>query len=42
MLKAARQGGTTTAFDFNYRRKLWSPEEANETLTKFFRGSTSS
>nr|WP_255455274.1 bifunctional 2-dehydro-3-deoxygluconokinase/2-dehydro-3-deoxygalactonokinase [Natrialba sp. INN-245] len=38
MLKAARQGGTTTAFDFNYRRKLWSPEEANETLTKFFPG----
>ncbi|MEY7851270.1 bifunctional 2-dehydro-3-deoxygluconokinase/2-dehydro-3-deoxygalactonokinase [Natrarchaeobius sp. A-rgal3] len=38
MLKAARQGGTTTAFDFNYRQKLWSTEEANETLTKFFPG----
>ncbi|QSW99996.1 bifunctional 2-dehydro-3-deoxygluconokinase/2-dehydro-3-deoxygalactonokinase [Haloterrigena alkaliphila] len=38
MLKAARQGGTTTAFDFNYRRKLWSPDEAHETLTKLFPG----
>ncbi|ELY53839.1 bifunctional 2-dehydro-3-deoxygluconokinase/2-dehydro-3-deoxygalactonokinase [Natronolimnohabitans innermongolicus] len=38
MLKAARQGGTTTAFDFNYRRKLWSPEEARETLTQLFPG----
>ncbi|QFU81483.1 bifunctional 2-dehydro-3-deoxygluconokinase/2-dehydro-3-deoxygalactonokinase [Natronorubrum aibiense] len=38
LLKAAKQGGTTTAFDFNYRRKLWSPEEAEETLTKLFPG----
>ncbi|APX96944.1 bifunctional 2-dehydro-3-deoxygluconokinase/2-dehydro-3-deoxygalactonokinase [Natronorubrum daqingense] len=38
MLKAARQGGTTTAFDFNYRRKLWTPEEARETLTRLFPG----
>ena len=38
MLKAARQGGTTTAVDFNYRRKLWSPEEAHETLTQLFPG----
>lgn len=38
MLKAARQGGTTTAFDFNYRRKLWSPQEAKETLTRLFPG----
>ncbi|MFP8951872.1 bifunctional 2-dehydro-3-deoxygluconokinase/2-dehydro-3-deoxygalactonokinase [Natrialbaceae archaeon A-arb3/5] len=38
LLKAARQGGTTTAFDFNYRRKLWSPDEASETMTKLFPG----
>ncbi|WP_049921591.1 bifunctional 2-dehydro-3-deoxygluconokinase/2-dehydro-3-deoxygalactonokinase [Halopiger djelfimassiliensis] len=38
MLKAARQGGTTTAVDFNYRRKLWSPEEAESTLTQLFPG----
>jgi len=38
LLKAARKGGTTTAFDFNYRRKLWSPDEARETLTKLFPG----
>ncbi|WP_121741381.1 bifunctional 2-dehydro-3-deoxygluconokinase/2-dehydro-3-deoxygalactonokinase [Natronorubrum halophilum] len=38
MLKAARQGGTTTAFDFNYRHKLWSPDEAKETLTRLFPG----
>ncbi|WP_265108619.1 bifunctional 2-dehydro-3-deoxygluconokinase/2-dehydro-3-deoxygalactonokinase [Halosolutus halophilus] len=38
MLKAARRGDTTTAFDFNYRRKLWSPDEARETLTRFFPG----
>ncbi|USZ71562.1 bifunctional 2-dehydro-3-deoxygluconokinase/2-dehydro-3-deoxygalactonokinase [Natronosalvus halobius] len=38
LLKAARQNDTTTAFDFNYRRKLWSPEEARDTLTKLFPG----
>ena len=38
MLKAARQGGTTTAFDFNYRNKLWSPDDARETLTRLFPG----
>ncbi|SFB83162.1 2-keto-3-deoxygluconate kinase [Halobiforma haloterrestris] len=38
LLKAAREGGTTTAFDFNYRRKLWSPEEAEETMTHLFPG----
>lgn len=38
MLKAARQGGTTTAFDFNYRQKLWSAEEAKQTLTALFGG----
>ena len=38
MLKAARQAGTTTAFDINYRSKLWSQEEARDTLTKLFPG----
>ncbi len=38
LLKAAQQGGTTTAFDFNYRNKLWSPSEAKETLTRLFPG----
>ena len=38
MLKAARDAGTTTAFDVNYRRKLWEPEEARETLLKLFPG----
>ncbi|ELZ01523.1 PfkB domain-containing protein [Natrialba chahannaoensis JCM 10990] len=38
LLKAARQGGTTTAVDFNYRRKLWSPEEAESTMTRLFPG----
>ncbi|NGM68092.1 sugar kinase [Natronolimnobius sp. AArcel1] len=38
LLKAAKEGGTTTAFDFNYRAKLWSPKEATETLTQFFPG----
>ncbi len=38
MLKAAKQGGTEVAFDFNYRRKLWSPEEAKKTLTQLFPG----
>lgn len=38
LLKAARQGGTSTAFDFNYRCKLWSPDEARETLTRLFPG----
>ncbi len=38
MLKAAREAETTTAFDVNYRRKLWSPAEARETLLKLFPG----
>ncbi|MCU4744065.1 sugar kinase [Halobacteria archaeon AArc-m2/3/4] len=38
LLQAAQQGGTTTAFDFNYRNKLWTPEEARDTLTKLFPG----
>ena len=38
LLKAARDAGTTTAFDVNYRHKLWSPEEARETLLQLFPG----
>lgn len=38
MLKTARNAGTTTAMDVNYREKLWSPEEARETLTTLFPG----
>ncbi|ELZ72870.1 2-keto-3-deoxygluconate kinase [Haloferax prahovense DSM 18310] len=30
VLDAAQDAGTTTAFDLNYRTKLWSPEEAAE------------
>jgi len=36
LLKVAHNAGTTTAMDLNYRSKLWSPEEARETLTKLF------
>ncbi|RDZ65720.1 2-keto-3-deoxygluconate kinase [Haloferax sp. Atlit-12N] len=30
VLEAAQDAGTTTAFDLNYRTKLWSPDEAAE------------
>ncbi len=30
VLDAAQNAGTTTAFDLNYRTKLWSPDEAAE------------
>jgi len=33
LLDIARDAGTTTAFDLNYRSKLWSPEAARETVT---------
>ncbi|GAB3020447.1 bifunctional 2-dehydro-3-deoxygluconokinase/2-dehydro-3-deoxygalactonokinase [Natronobiforma cellulositropha] len=36
LLQAAQKAETTTAFDFNYRAKLWTPEEARETLTRLF------
>lgn len=36
LLEIARDAGTKTAFDLNYRSKLWSPEEARETLTSLF------
>lgn len=32
MLEEARGAGIPTSFDVNYRRKLWSPERAHETL----------
>ena len=38
LLKAAKQAGTTTAFDFNYRAKLWPPTAAKETLSSLFPG----
>ncbi|WP_276259606.1 bifunctional 2-dehydro-3-deoxygluconokinase/2-dehydro-3-deoxygalactonokinase [Haloglomus litoreum] len=33
LLETAREAGATTAFDANYRSKLWEPDEARETLT---------
>lgn len=36
LLSSAREAGTKTAFDLNYRSKLWSPEEAREILTSLF------
>ncbi|USZ69437.1 sugar kinase [Halorussus salilacus] len=36
LLAAATDAGTTTAFDVNYRSKLWSPGEARETLEGLF------
>jgi 2-dehydro-3-deoxygluconokinase len=36
VLAAARDAGTTTAFDVNYRSKLWSPAEARESLAALF------
>ncbi|WP_435344565.1 bifunctional 2-dehydro-3-deoxygluconokinase/2-dehydro-3-deoxygalactonokinase [Haloarchaeobius sp. HRN-SO-5] len=36
LLSVARKAGTMVAFDVNYRRKLWSPEEARSTITRLF------
>ena len=36
LLATAQQAGTTTAFDLNYRSKLWSPAEARETYESLF------
>jgi 2-dehydro-3-deoxygluconokinase len=36
LLATAREAGVPTAFDVNYRSKLWSPDEARETLTDLF------
>jgi len=32
--KAAKKHGVTVSVDLNYRKKLWSPKEAKETMTK--------
>lgn len=34
LLETARSAGTTTAFDVNYRSKLWSPSEARDRLVE--------
>jgi 2-dehydro-3-deoxygluconokinase len=36
LLAAAAEAGVTTAFDVNYRSKLWSEREAERTLTDLF------
>ncbi|WP_277553652.1 bifunctional 2-dehydro-3-deoxygluconokinase/2-dehydro-3-deoxygalactonokinase [Halobaculum limi] len=36
LLKRASEAGATTSFDVNYRSKLWSHEEAAETLRSLF------
>ncbi|MCQ4332229.1 sugar kinase [Natronomonas sp. F2-12] len=36
LLRTAQKAGTTTAFDINYRSKLWSPPEAREQLSGLF------
>ncbi|NEU58890.1 bifunctional 2-dehydro-3-deoxygluconokinase/2-dehydro-3-deoxygalactonokinase [Halorussus sp. MSC15.2] len=36
LLAAAREAGTTTSFDVNYRSKLWDPAEARETMEALF------
>ncbi|PSP77883.1 2-keto-3-deoxygluconate kinase, partial [Halobacteriales archaeon QH_6_68_27] len=36
LLELARDAGTTTVFDVNYRSKLWPPAEACETLEALF------
>lgn len=34
LLSTARTAGTRTVFDLNYRSKLWSPEQARETVRR--------
>ncbi|WP_254533778.1 bifunctional 2-dehydro-3-deoxygluconokinase/2-dehydro-3-deoxygalactonokinase [Natrinema gelatinilyticum] len=36
LLEIAREAGVQTAFDVNYRSKLWSPAEARETIETYF------
>ena len=36
LLDAARRAGATTAFDLNYRSKLWSPDDAGATYESLF------
>jgi 2-dehydro-3-deoxygluconokinase len=38
LLKTAQQTETTTAFDLNYRSKLWSAADARETYESLFEG----
>ena len=38
LLKTAQQAETTTAFDLNYRSKLWSAADARETYESLFQG----
>lgn len=38
LLAVARDADTTTVLDVNYRAKLWSPEQARETLTQLLPG----
>ena len=33
LLALAHESATTTVFDLNYRRKLWSPQQANDVLS---------
>ncbi len=34
LMKKAKENGLTTSCDLNYRKKLWTKEEAKETMTK--------
>jgi len=36
LLAGAKRAGTTTAFDLNYRSKLWEPEEAKQQYESLF------
>jgi 2-dehydro-3-deoxygluconokinase len=36
LLSIARDAGTTTTFDLNYRSKVWGPDEAKSALTELF------
>ncbi|UTF53774.1 bifunctional 2-dehydro-3-deoxygluconokinase/2-dehydro-3-deoxygalactonokinase [Natronosalvus rutilus] len=36
LLEIAREAGVQTAFDVNYRSRLWSPDEARGTLEQYF------
>jgi 2-dehydro-3-deoxygluconokinase len=36
LLETAQESGAKTAFDLNYRSKLWTPSEARQTLTDLF------
>ncbi|WP_435361129.1 bifunctional 2-dehydro-3-deoxygluconokinase/2-dehydro-3-deoxygalactonokinase [Haloarchaeobius sp. DFWS5] len=38
LIGVARQAGTMTAMDVNYRAKLWTPKAARSTLTRLWKG----